>query len=229
MEKVNCQFVSQPVFPTPIGIYNFGATNHDLNCSLVDDAFKEYELDSEGKVFSNVKGWHSRSGLEREYRSFEKLKSLIEKSAKHYCEFYGYHSEINCNDLWVNLNKKNNYNLIHHHGSSYLTGVYYPAKSIVDNIPVFNYTNSEKSLLNPGVYSGDKNDGNGTLYFLSPSYSDCRTLYKKDINEYTTDTYHIYPTSSVLMIFPSYLLHGVNPFDEDYTRISISFVVDYNE
>ncbi len=229
MEKVNCQFVSQPIFPTPIGVFNFGAINHDLNCDLVDDTFKEYEFDPEGKHFSNVNGWHSRSGLEKEYKSFKKLRSIIEKSAKHYCDFYGYFSDIYCDDLWANLNKKHNYNIVHHHGSSYLTGVYYPAKSIVDNIPVFNYTPDEKSLLKPGVYSSDKLEGTGSLYFLSPAYSDTRTLYKKDINEYTTDTYHIYPTSSILLIFPSYLLHGVNPFEDDYTRISVSFAINYNE
>jgi hypothetical protein len=223
MEKVNCEFLSKALFPTPVGIYNFGATNHELNCELVQDSLKERELDPKGRFYSNFKGWHSHFGLEIKYNSFEKLKRIIESTVKHYCNFYGYDSNIKCHKLWSNLSQKTSYNRIHHHGTSYLTGVYYPAKSIVNNEPTFNYSNNNNNFLIDG-YSFNE-EGGGSLYFLSPSYSESRTLIKEGYNQYNTDVYHMNPVSSALLVFPSYLLHGVEPLHEDYTRISISFIV----
>jgi hypothetical protein len=223
MEKVNCQFLPQELFPTPVGIYNFGSSNHDLNCKLVEDSLNEQQLYPQGISYSNFKGWHSHFGIEKKYQSFEKLKSIIQSSVQHYCNYYGYKSNIICYHLWVNLNCKSSYNRVHTHGNSYLTGVYYPAKSIVNDQPTFNYENGEENFL--GNRHSPKYENGGSLYFLSPSFSEGRTLIKTEHNQYNTDTYHMNPISSVLLVFPSYLLHGVEPLHEDCTRISISFKV----
>ena len=229
MEKVDCKFLSKSLFPTLVGIYNFGSNNHDLNISLVEDSLKEQQLDPQGISYSNFKGWHSKFGIERKYKSFQNLKFLIETSVKHYCNFYGYNSNIVCENLWANLNKRECLNNIHHHGDSYLTGVYYPARCIANGKPIFNYTNSEESLLQTGYCPNNVIDSTGNLYFLSPSYSESRLLRKEYRNQYNADVYHMFPTASVLLVFPSHLLHGVNPFSEDHTRISISFNVKCNE
>lgn len=223
MEKVNCEFLPQALFPTPVGIYNFGFSNHDLNCKLVEDSLKEQQSNPQGRFYSNFRGWHSDFGIEKKYQSFEKLKSIIESSVRHYCNYYGYESNIICHNLWVNLSCKSSYNRVHTHGTSYLTGVYYPAKFIVNDQPTFNYRNDEKNFLVNQYSSNDENGG--SLYFLSPSFSEGRTLMKTGYNQYNTDIYHMNPISSALLVFPSYLLHGVEPLHEDYTRISISFIV----
>ena len=47
---------SLPIFPIPMGIFNYGKDNHNLNKGLVDDILTEVKKDSEGKVsaiFSN--------------------------------------------------------------------------------------------------------------------------------------------------------------------------------
>ncbi len=228
MEKVECSFLPQLFFPTLVGIYNFGLSNHELNCNLVTDSLTERQSDSDGVNKTNIMGWHSKFGMEKKYESFKKLRTLIESSTRHYCEFYGYNSNIYCNRLWVNLNEKTSSNRIHHHGTSYLTGVYYPAKSIVNNEPTFNYTNFEKTLVQNRFHLPHENNSPGSLYFLNPSYSEARNLSVSKDNEYNAEAYHIYPTSSILLVFPSHLLHGVNPFDEDCTRISISFNISLN-
>ncbi len=227
MGKVECNFLSQAIFPTPIGIYNFGVTNHNLNLVLIEDTLKEYQLNSKGTNYSNFKGWHSNFGLETKYKSFEQLKNVIESSVSHYCNFYGYDSNITCNGLWANLSFKGSYNRIHNHGTSYLTGVYYPAKFLMNNEATFNYTDSESNFLINGYPPHE--EGGGSLYFLSPSYSESRTLIIRNYNQYNDDVYHMNPTSSVLLVFPSHLLHGVEPLHEDYTRISISFITKLND
>lgn len=228
MEKADCNFLPQLLFPTPVGIYNFGTSNHELNCNLVHDSLVERQSDPDGVHRTNVNGWHSKFEMEKRYESFKKLQSLIESSSRHYCEFYGYDSNIFCNRLWVNLNEKISSNRIHHHGTSYLTGVYYPAKSIVNNEPTFNYSNFERPLLKSGFYCPNENNPPGCLYFLSPAYAESRTLSVLNRNEYNAAASHMYPTSSILLVFPSYLLHGVDPFNEDCTRISISFNIGLN-
>ena len=48
-----------PSFPVPIILYNFGEESHELNISLVNDILKERKTDIDGKVASNMGGWHS--------------------------------------------------------------------------------------------------------------------------------------------------------------------------
>ena len=97
MEKANFNFLPQLLFPTPLGIYNFGSSNHELNCNLVHDSLIEKQSDPNGVHRTNINGWHSNFEMEKRYESFIKLQSLIESSARHYCEFYGYDSNIFCN------------------------------------------------------------------------------------------------------------------------------------
>lgn len=213
---------SLPLFPIPISVCNFGKQNHDLNIRLVEDSLNEKNEDPEGELHSNMGGYHSKTNLETKYESYKKLSSILTKYGNLYCEQHGYKDGIVCKDLWVNINQPGDLNFLHHHGTSALTGVYYPIESIVENDWRFNYTGE-----NP-IKGGTWNNKNGgSLVFQDPSYGMKVNLIKDVSSPYNLDFYHIYPTSSVLVLFPTYLSHMVLPYKENKTRISISFAFTY--
>ena len=68
------------IFPTPIGVINYGDANRRLNRRLVDDIEKEMSTEkSEGRTFSGGKDccWQSKLGLEEKYDSFVELSKII--------------------------------------------------------------------------------------------------------------------------------------------------------
>lgn len=213
---------SLPLFPIPISVCNFGKQNHDLNIKLVEDSLNEKVRDPAGEIHSNVGGYHSKTNLETKYESYKKLSSILTKYGNLYCKQHGYKDGIVCKDLWVNINQTGDLNFLHHHGTSALTGVYYPIESIVENDWRFNYT--RENPIKGGTWD---NKNGGSLVFQDPSYGMKVNLIKDISSPYNLDFYHIYPTSSVLVLFPTYLSHMVLPYKENKTRISISFAFTY--
>ena len=217
---------SLPVFPIPIGLYNFEKENHDLNKALIDDIQNELDKDQQGQVRSNMGGWHSADDQEKYYDSFKKLSGIIEEQSDTYCKMHGYKGGLQCSNLWANVNQAGDFNLSHHHGTAALTGVYYPYGMIVDKKLVFNYTKNVSLM--PGVWDGQTG---GSIVLYDPSYSK-KTKLIKDRDKpspYTFDTYFTYPIAGLLILFPSYIIHTVTPFKENMKRVSISFVLNYGK
>ena len=79
-----------PSFPVPVILYNFGKQSHDLNVSLVKDILNEKKSDGDGKVASNMGGWHSTLKMEERYPSFKTLRDKIEECSNDYCRQTGY-------------------------------------------------------------------------------------------------------------------------------------------
>ena len=215
---------SLPLFPIPVCLYNYGRDNHELNIDLVNDSLSEMIKDPKGNQRSNFGGWHSKGGLEKTYSSFDTLKNKIQESCDDYCDAYGFVKGLQVRQLWSNINHSGDMNVGHHHSNSALTGVYYPAKCIVDNKCEFNY--SEGNPLQPGIWDGENG---GSIYFQDPCYglkfSRLRKIQKP--TAFNLDAYHTYPVSGLLIIFPSYLIHTVTPFKEKLKRLSISFTANY--
>lgn len=215
---------SLPLFPIPISVCNFGKYFHDLNINLVEDTLEEKNKDIEGEDHSNMWGWHSKTDLETKYESYKNLSTVLTKYGNLYCKQHGYKTGLVCTDLWSNINRSGDLNFIHHHGTSALAGVYYPIESIVDDNWNFNYTT--ENPIKGGTWD---NQNGGSLVFQDPSYGMKVHLLKDEASPYNVDFYHIYPTSSVLVLFPTYLLHMVLPFKEDKVRLSISFAFSYGK
>jgi hypothetical protein len=213
---------SLPLFPIPISVCNFGKSNHDLNITLVNDALHEKNSDSMGEDHSNMGGWHSKTDLETKYESYKKLSTILTEYGNLYCKQHGYKTGLVCTDLWANLIDKGDLNFLHHHGTTALTGVYYPVESITEDNWNFNYT--QDNPIKAGTWDNQKG---GSLVFVDPSYGMKIHLIKDKSSPYNIDFYHIYPTASVLVLFPTYLSHMVLPFKEDKTRVSISFSFSY--
>jgi hypothetical protein len=212
------------LFPIPVSYVNFGEKNHNLNISLVQDIFNESIIDMGGEDHSNMGGWHSKPGLEKKYPSYKLLCDILTEYANEYCEMYGYKTGLKCFDIWANINRSGNLNFPHHHGTTSLTGVYYPIKEIIGDDWIFDY--STDNPIKAGTWN---NKEGGSLVLQDPSYGKKVHLIKEKNTPYTVDFYHLYPSSSILVLFPSYLIHMVLPFNEDKIRLSISFAFSYGK
>lgn len=213
---------SLPLFPIPISVCNLGKEYHNLNVKLVEDGLNEKNVNPQGEDHSNFGGWHSKTNLETKYDSYKQLSSILTTYGNLYCKQYGYKQGLVCKDLWVNINETGDLNFMHHHGISALTGVYYPIESIDGSDWNFNYT--KDNPIKAGTWN---NKDGGSLVFQDPSYGMKVHLIKDTSSPYNIDFYHVYPTSSVLVLFPTYLSHMVLPFRENKIRISISFAFNY--
>lgn len=224
VDKDNVKITLFPLFSIPVAVYNLGESSHRMNTHIINDILEEQKNDPGGVKNSNFGGWHSSSGLENKYSSFFELKYKIEECAEHYCETFGFVGGLDCYDMWANISGPCNMNFPHHHSQSALAGVYYPVESLVGDKRKFNYEKGDV-FLTPGNWN-DK-DG-GSLVVYDPSYGTKIHLVPGAETPYTTSMYHMYPTSGVLLLFPTYLIHSVIPFKEDKQRVSISFAFNYN-
>jgi uncharacterized protein (TIGR02466 family) len=99
--------------------------------------------------------------------------------------------------LWTNVNRRGHYNTPHCHPDSTWSGVYY-----VDS----------------GAHDPD-NDKNGVITFLNPNAASGVAFF----SEIVGNKMNIWPETSLMLLFPSYLLHMVHPYTGDGPRISIAF------
>ena len=212
-----------PTFPVPVILYNFGKESHELNISLVNDILKERKADGDGRIASNMGGWHSILKMEERYDSFKTLRDKIEECSNDYCRQTGHEDGLIVEKLWANISGPADINMPHHHGASALTGVYYPLYEMVDGEMKVSYQDNPK--LQPGSWDGKRG---GSVVFHDPVYGQKIRLRKtKDVSPFTIEHYHLYPVSGLLAVFPAHLIHTVTPFKEKKIRMSISFVCKY--
>jgi uncharacterized protein (TIGR02466 family) len=106
-------------------------------------------------------------------------------------------SRLSLKNIWININKFKDFNIIHNHPFSKLSGVFYI------KIP----------------------ENSGDLLFANETEIGC-FIKNEDIiefNNYNSSTWSIKPEENVLYLFPSWLNHYVKPNLSNEKRISISF------
>jgi uncharacterized protein (TIGR02466 family) len=145
---------------------------------------------------SNVLGWHSQGNL-FDHPDAQPLKGWVDRAIAAVAEQMGYgHLTLAAANAWANINPKYASNKIHDHANCLLSGVYY-VKTPPDS---------------------------GVLMFYDPRSA--KTFYRpplRDFNAYTADAVAHAATEGLLLIFPSWLKHGVEPNLGEGDRISISF------
>jgi len=105
-------------------------------------------------------------------------------------------NEIVIPQMWINVNKKNDWNTIHSHGQYNLSGTYYV------KVP----------------------SDSGKIVFRDPRPSAISNLFM--VNRFDKGEFRkVKPIEGLLILFPSYLDHFVEPSNADEDRISISFDV----
>jgi uncharacterized protein (TIGR02466 family) len=156
-----------------------------------------YKSKTEGVVHSNRGGWQSPSDFYAD-PSFSEFAEYIVKNANdalcHYtCKF-------GLNNIWININKKGDYNVCHDHPKSTISGVLW--------------------VKTP--------ENCGKLSFRSPHSFVEHSLFeyadetiKKERNYY--NDFHFFPKEGTMVLFASHLLHDVDQNESDEDRISIAF------
>ena len=105
-------------------------------------------------------------------------------------------NEIAIPQMWINVNKKNDWNIIHSHGQYTLSGTYYV------KVP----------------------EDSGKIVFRDPRPAAINNNFF--VNRFDKGEFRrIKPVEGLLILFPSYLDHFVEPNNADEDRISISFDV----
>jgi|TARA_R100001509_G_scaffold164600_1_gene142834 uncharacterized protein (TIGR02466 family) len=113
-------------------------------------------------------------------------------------------SSINCKVLncWLNVNKKNNWNIPHVHHDSHYSGTYYL----------------------------DVPDDSGNLtFFREFSYSFVKPNIKGFEHNDFAETFDVVPKKNMIVLFPSNLLHMVNPNSSHLSRTSLSFNIGLSD
>jgi uncharacterized protein (TIGR02466 family) len=182
------------LFPTALFVFNLPQPEL-LNRQLLSLIYQLKTIDP-GYTASNVLGWHSKTNL-FELPEVQPFKHIVDGAIAQVAEAMGYGGvrilPANC---WANVSPKYASNKIHDHANCLLSGVYY-VKTPQDC---------------------------GTIMFYDPR--DAKTFYKpvvKGFTAYTADAVAHAAEAGVLLIFPSWLKHGVEPNLSDDDRVSISF------
>jgi uncharacterized protein (TIGR02466 family) len=156
-----------------------------------------YQKTTDGVVFSNRGGWQSPSDFYLN-ESFDQFTDYILKNALMSLKHYNLNFKLS--NMWININKKGNYNVIHNHPISIISGVF--------------WVKTPKNC--------------GSLVFQSPHSFTQPSLLRnidseiaKEQNYY--DSYSFFPKEGTMILFPSDLLHGVEPNESEDDRISIAF------
>jgi len=155
-------------------------------------------------IKSNRGGFHSKDlttyGIHNENSDNVKiLDNLIDNINPHvekYAKVLGY-DNTSLDNIWCNINYYKDFNEIHNHPGGKISGVY--------------YVKTPKNC--------------GAINFYSPSFREVQQA-KLGVNDnhYTSQTWWLPAIEGMLYLFPSYIMHNVNPnLNENEERISFSF------
>ncbi len=181
-------------FPTPI--YILDIKNKNLNIELERDIINWMNQDK-GIIRTNVQGWHSKTNM-HEKQEFKKLvNALYEAQNKIYIEEH-LESEPFLGNMWANVNPPGGMNRAHQHPNSLWSGVYYV-----------------KAPENSGDLKID--DPRNCASMIRPRQKEGKLpsrLYRET---------HYKPVTGRCIMFPSWLMHCVDPNKSNDIRISVSF------
>ena len=181
-------------FPTPIYIADI--KHPTLNQELERDIMAWSKQDK-GIVRTNVQGWHSTTNM-YELPQFKKLVNMLYECQRTVYQQEHYESEPFLGNMWANINPPGGMNRAHQHPNSLWSGVYY--------------------------IKAPKNCGHLKIDDPRASASMCRPRQKegKKPSRLYRET-HYEPIAGRCIMFPSWLIHCVDPNESNDIRISVSF------
>ena len=171
-----------------------------IDVDLKSECLNERTL-NEGRIISNRGGWQSNDIMLN-----ENFRPLFSNLSNHLSIFYDLfrvspNYRMSINEAWININSTNDYNVLHNHGGSFLSGVFYV----------------------------DVGDNAGNLWLKHPSVL-YDSLTPDDafyeFNELNSKKWVIAPQNKKIIIFPGWVEHAVEQNLSGKERISIAFNIN---
>ena len=181
-------------FPTPIYIADI--KHPTLNQELERDIVAWSKQDK-GITRTNVQGWHSPTNM-FELPEYKKLVDMLYACQKTIYDQEHLDSEPVLGNMWANINPPGGMNRAHQHPNSLWSGVYY--------------------------IKAPKNSGN--LKIDDPRSVACMSRPRQKDGEKPARLFsetHYEPIAGRCIMFPSWLMHCVDPNNSNDIRISVSF------
>lgn len=173
-----------------------------LNAGLLEYIDGLHRAAPDGRTRSNVLGWQS-GNLDFDVPVVAEFASLVLERAREYGLAHSWafpsHMQLIMRELWANVSGKHAQNSVHIHPNGLLSGVYYVQ---AEN------ESGDLSLIDPRKQA----------WVMQPEFS--------ERNQMNSPIQTITPEAGTLIIFPSWLEHGVNQNLTDAERISIAFNID---
>ena len=182
-------------FPTPIWWIDTGLDNQ----RILDYCIDLRKNDPDGREVSNFGGWQSNDIDCKQ--DLPELVEFVMNQSDRIISDYGFDrskTSLWFGNSWVNINKGKQWNQIHHHHGSFLSGVYY-VQATSDSGNIYFYKDFNQS-------------------FITTSYAkvESNTALSAGLCYYP-------PRTGRLLLFPSNLLHSVDKSRDEEDRISIAF------
>ena len=181
-------------FPTPI--YIFDHNDPSLNIQLEKDILNWMKEDK-GMSKTNIKGWHSTTDMNTKPEYQRLVQGLFEAQFKIYEEEH-LTSEPYLGGMWANVNPPGGMNRAHMHPNSLWSGVYYV-----------------KAPQNCGHLKID--DPRSVASMSRPKQKE------EQLPDRLLRETHYEPIAGRCIMFPSWLMHCVDPNNSNDIRISVSF------
>ncbi len=135
----------------------------------------------------------------------ERILNLLKNVEKEHDWCEGHWGDLR---YWLNINRKNVFNPPHLHPESHYSGVYYV--KVPENCPAIHFLDPRPAH----IYSlPDINITTGNAF--------------SNNNKYDSSIYTYQPVEGKVVVFPSYLMHYVDPNPKENIRISLAFNVKY--
>ena len=181
-------------FPTPIYIADI--KHPTINQELEKDIV-EWSKKDKGITRTNVQGWNSTTNI-HELPEYAKLVSMLYACQKTIYDQEHLDSEPVLGNMWANINPPGGMNRAHQHPNSLWSGVYYIKAPKNSGHLKIDDPRSSAAMVRPRQKDGEK-----------PA-----RLFRET---------HYEPIAGRCIMFPSWLMHCVDPNESNDIRISVSF------
>lgn len=193
-------------WPTPILSRQVGTSN--LLASLKDLILAREAQNPEGISRALVNGWHSTTDLmDWQDASIAPFRKLVQSMAIDFLAMMNDDKRPTGSahvTAWANVSRRGGFHRMHSHHSSMISGVFY---------------------VDIGTPDPDDTEFNGTISFQDPRIA--VEMIQMPGNPFGTKI-KVDPKPGLMLMFPSWLQHFVDPFRGDGTRISIAFNIALN-
>ena len=195
------------LFPTPIWV--------DDDCNLDVKEIQDFtsaiqEEDPRGVRATNAGGGWQSQGFRSPQIERTPLASLSQKviaNAYAAADDFGFKNyTLQLSNLWMNVNRKGSYNMLHTHAGCILSGVYYA------KIP--------ECCCGELKFIRDLKDQ------CLKEYWGCHENFDRWEKEHNYIEYWLPPKENLMVLFPSWMMHSVDVSSSDSDRISLSFNIN---